>query len=236
MAGIGADHTLHGIPSRLIGDASGDPSEFFTHYPAFAYWVGDKIATRGGRLRLLDLGSIKMMNAMLSVSHDVTSMVLADCGDTISQVRYVRHDVANPLPFPNASFDIFTSTASLPLIGLGRYGDRQDPDCLPRLIAELDRVMKPDADLLVSMSLGKNLLNFNNSWFLDLPTTERLFSGWQLVDLLVDTSSSPLSQNTKSRGRFTKDACVDAMPLGDYRVVFLHFRRAANGGTGSHDE
>lgn len=45
--------------------------------------------------------------------------VLADCGDTISRVHYVRHDVADPLPFADASFDVFTSTVSLPLIGLG---------------------------------------------------------------------------------------------------------------------
>lgn len=227
LAGIKDDHALHGLPSRLIGNASADPAEFFTHYPAFAYWVSDKVASRGGRLRLLDLGSVKMMNAMLSASHDVTSMVLSDCGDSISQVCYVRHDVADPLPFPDASFDVFTSTATLPLLGLGRYGDRQDPDCLPRLIGELGRVMTLDADLIVSMSLGKNLLNFNNSWILDLPTTERLFYGWRLVDHLVDTASSPRIKSAGSINRFTRDANVDDMSNGDYRVVFLHFRRAA---------
>ena len=77
----------------------------------------------------------------------------------------VRHDVADPLPFADASFEVFTSTASLPLLSLGRYGDQQDPNCLPRLIGELDCVMTSDADLIVSMSLGRNLLNFNNSWF-----------------------------------------------------------------------
>lgn len=227
LARIGSGHAFFSIPTRIIGDASADPTEFFTHYDAFAYWVTDKITARGGRLKLLDLGSVKMMNGMLSVAHEATSMVLSDCGDSISKVRYVRHDVADPLPFPDASFDVFTSTASLPLIGLGRYGDRQDPDCLPRLIGELSRVMKEDADLLVSMSLGKNLLNFNNSWFFDLPTTLRIFAGWRLVDHLVDKASGPLGRGTGAADRFTRDASVDAMPLGEYRVIFLHFRRTA---------
>lgn len=85
--------------------------------------------------------------------------------------------------------------------------------------------MKPDADVLVSMSLGKNLLNFNNSWFLDLPTVERLFAGWQLVD----RASGPGSECFETGDGFTKDASVDTLPFGDYLLIFLHFRHAPAG-------
>jgi hypothetical protein len=39
LSGIGNGHLLQGIPSRLTGDASGDPTEFFDRYDAFAYWA-----------------------------------------------------------------------------------------------------------------------------------------------------------------------------------------------------
>jgi hypothetical protein len=78
-----------------------------------------------------------MMNGILSATHDFTSLVLADCGDRLSNVNYVRHDVSDALPFPDHSFDVFTSMVSLPLVGMARYGDRLDPDCLIRLVAEL---------------------------------------------------------------------------------------------------
>lgn len=225
LSGIASGHPLHGIPSRLTGDASGDPTEFFDHYDAFAYWAAKKIFARGVRLKILDVGSMKMMNGILSAAHDVTSLVLADCCDRLSNVNYVRHDVADSLPFPEHSFDVFTSMVSLPLVGLARYGDRLDPDCLVKLVAELGRVVKPDGELLISMCLGKNVLNFNNGWFFDMPTMEHLFDGWIVVDRLVDQKSSPYGNSLDPSQRFTTDTSVDKIRFGDYRVVFLHLRR-----------
>src|SRR3954447_10476780 len=79
LAEIEPGHPLFGIRTRVVGDASADPTEFFDHYDAFAYWAARRIALRAKRLRILDVGSTKMMNAMLSSQHDVTSLVLADC-------------------------------------------------------------------------------------------------------------------------------------------------------------
>lgn len=227
LAGIGPGHPLHGIPTRMAGDASADPTEFFDHYDAFACWAARRIAARGKRLATLDVGSTKMMNAILSAQHDVTALVLADCGDRLSGIRYVRHDVADRLPFDDASFDVFTSMVSLPLVGLARYGDRLDPDCLVHVVAEVGRVMKPDGELLISMCLGPNILNFNNGWFFDFPTMERIFAGWQVVDRLVDRQSSPREGEAVTSERFVSDVSVDAIAPGDYRVVFLQLRRVA---------
>lgn len=226
VAGIDSQHPLHGIPARLVGDASADPSEYFDHYDAFAFWAAQKVRARGGRLRTLDVGSMKMMNAMLSTAHEVTALVLADCADSLSGVSYVRHDVCDKLPFPDSTFDVFTSMASLPLVGLARYGDRLDPDCLVNLVAELGRVMKPDADLLVSMCLGSNVLNFNNGWFFDLATMKRIFRGWVLVDHLVDHGSAPDGERLPAARRFDQDTSLDGIEFGDYRVAFLHLRRS----------
>ena len=223
--GIGPASPLRGIPTRMVGDAAADPTEFFDHYDAFACWAARRIAARGSRLATLDVGSTKMMNAILSAQHDVTALVLADCGDRLSGIRYVKHDVADPLPFADASFDAFTSMVSLPLVGLARYGDRLDPECLPRVVNELGRVMKPDGELLVSMCLGPNVLNFNNGWFFDFPTLQRIFVGWTIVDRLVDRQSSPRTTNDAGE-RFVDDVSVDSIASGDYRVVFLQLRRA----------
>ena len=228
VAGVGPDHVLAGIPTRLIGDVAEDPTEPLSHYAAYAYWVANKIALRGTvSLSILDVGSPKMMNCMLSATHSVTSLVLADCGDRLTKVSYITHDVADKLPLADASFDVFTSSVAMPLFGLGRYGDKLDPDCLINLVDELSRVMKPDADLVVSMGLGPNVLNFNNSWFFDLPTTKRIFKGWQIVDCLVDVASGTNTTLVPSADRFTTDTRVDQMRVGEFRVIFLHLRRAS---------
>jgi hypothetical protein len=216
----------------LVGDSSGDPHEFFNHYCAFAFWSTKKIEAKyelvNRKLQILDVGSPKMMNSVISVRHNVKSVVLADCQDSISNIDYTYHDISNPLPFPDSSFDVFTSTVSLPLVGLARYGDKLDANCLPNFVKELGRVMSNDAELFISMCLGPNLLAFNNGWFLNIETIQNIFQDWVLVDKLVDSWSSPHGNKKGTiASRFTTDTDVKDIPSGDYHVVFLHFRREA---------
>lgn len=223
---MAAENPLRGLPARIVGDAWGDPIELLSHYSAFGYWAAAKLAAGGRRFRILDLGSPKTQNAIFSASHELTAVVLADCSDRFSSVNYVLHDVSNRLPFPDKAFDYFTSTVSLSLIGLGRYGDRLDPDCLPRFISELGRVMSDDGRLLFSLTSGPNLLAFNNGWFLDFETIKHLFGDWVLVEAVVDNWSSPKEKiEGDASVRFeTMDQNL-AIPRGDYRVVFFEFAR-----------
>jgi hypothetical protein len=226
LATMSADNPLRGLPARIVGDASSDPTEFFTHYDAFAYWVATKLPREDRRRRILDVGSPKTQNAILSASHDVTAIVLADCSDRFSAVTYVSHDVSRPLPFAAKTFDCFTSTVALPLIGLGRYGDRVDANCLPNLVSELGRVMSDDAELLVSMTLGPNLLAFNNGWYLELETIRRVFAGWRLAEAVVDNWSSPRTvPDGEPFRRFVTPEQLPVISRGDYRVVFCAFVR-----------
>jgi hypothetical protein len=226
LGSMSQENPLRGLPARIVGDASSDPTEFFTHYDAFGYWVADKLSRANRRRRILDIGSPKTQNAILSASHDVTAVVLADCCDRFSAVTYVLHDVTQPLPFTSGAFDCFTSTVALPLIGLGRYGDRVDANGLPNLISELGRVMSDDAELLVSMTVGPDLLAFNNGWFLELKTIERIFKGWRLAEALADKWSSPKKKpdGDVSR-RFVEPEQLPAVERGDYRVMFCAFVR-----------
>lgn len=221
---IDKNSPLKGIQSKLIGDASDDPSEFFDHYCAYSFWAANKIFKKSNSIRILDVGSTKILNAIVSVNYKITSLVLKDCMDSISNVNYIIHDVSNPLPFEDSSFDIFTSTATLPLIGLARYGDKLDVNSLPNFIKELDRVIVPNGELIISMCLGPNFLAFNNGWFLNFQTIKSIFDGWKLVDYLIDNMSSPKpNENILTGERFRKNIEIDEIPIGRYKVIFLHF-------------
>lgn len=228
LATMSADNPLRALPVRIVGDASADPTEFFTHYDAFGYWVAQHLARGDRRCRVLDIGSRKMQSAMLSASHDVTSLVLADCSDSLSAVKYVVHDVTRPLPFADGAFDCITSTVSLNLVGLGRYGDRVDADAIPNLLGELARVAAPGAELLVSLPSGPNLLAYNNHWCFDLEQIQRLFRGWRLVEVLADAWSSPKTgvAGTDASQRFVRPDQLPQPEPGDYHVVFCNFVRA----------
>lgn len=198
------DNPLKGYAITMIGDCSGDPTEAFTHYDILAFWLAKKLIDIGKELKILDIGSRKIVNSLLSAQHNVTSIVLADCGDTTSRTKYAIHDVSDPLPFLDNSFDVFTSTATLHLIGLGRYGDRLNPNALPNLINELDRVMQPESHLIFSIQHGRETrLLFNNGWVLTLEKLKSLFSKWELSDHLITPHYSG----------------------GEYDLIFLHFKR-----------
>jgi len=220
-----ADHPFNNFRMVNIGDCSDDPTEFFSHYEAFSFWLASKLNSHGGRRTILDIGSKKITNAILSASHDVTAIVLRNCHDRLSNVKYVIHDVSYRLPFKDKCFDTFTSMVSLPLVGLGRYGDRLDPNCLIHLIAELDRVMKKDSELIFSFCLGKDMLHFNNGWFLELDTIKKIFGPWRLRDYLVDNFSSPYNEMDLATERYSQDANTERIGNGSYRVIFLHFSR-----------
>ena len=230
LATMSAGNPLRGLPVRIVGDASADPTEFFTHYDAFGYWVARQLVRGNRRRSILDIGSPKTQNAILSASHDVTALVLADCSDSLSAIKYVRHDVTRPLPFSDGAFDCITSTVSLNLVGLGRYGDRVDADAIPNLIGELSRVAAPQTELFVSLPSGPNLLAYNNHWCFDLEQIQRLFQGWQLAEALADRCSSPKSgvAGTDASRRFVTPDQLPQLEPGDYRVVFCNFVRVDN--------
>lgn len=198
------DSPLAGLPITMIGACPADPAESFTHYDAFAYWEGKRLAEIGSNLNILDIGNRKCINSMLSSQHNVTSIVLKSCGDDISKVKYVIQDVSDPLPFSASSFDVFTSAATLHLIGLGRYGDRLNPNALPSLINELDRVMKPESHLIFSAQLDdKSRLLFSNGWVFTLNFIQMLFANWELLSHHI----------------------VDQPTSKECDIVFLHFKR-----------
>ena len=104
-----------------------------------------------------------------------------NCEDKISDVKYIIQDIGKPLKFNDNSFDIFSSSVSLHLVGLARYGDELNPNALIHFIKELDRVMKEKSELIFSISYGKNCLIFNEGWKFDIETLKKLFDKYELI-------------------------------------------------------
>jgi len=219
---MGVNHPFKKLPMKVVGDMSANPYEFFNHYDSYSVWLMKKIKENGGG-KILDVGNLKVTNALIALNNDVTSLVLMDCEDRISDVNYMVQDIAKSLTLDDNSFDIFTSSVSLHLVGLGRYGDELNPNTLINFIAELDRVMKEKSELIFSISYGKNCLTFNEGWKFDIETLKKLFNKWELHDWLIDNHSSHTVKPYNER--FTKDLSLEGWTEGEYRVIFLHFKR-----------
>jgi len=66
-------------------------------------------------------------------------------------------------------------------------------------------------------------LAFNEGWKFDIDTLKKLFAKWELSDWLIDNHSSHTVKAYTER--FTKDLSLDGWNDGEYRVIFLHFKR-----------
>lgn len=209
----------------MVHDMSASPNEPLDHYTAYSFFVAENLLGKG-KSKILDLGSMKYLNAINSLAHEVSAIVLDIPVDGISKVNWISHDVAGKyqLPFPDKYFDYFTSCVSLQLIGLGRYGDNLNGNAIPQFLSELDRVMGPRSEILISVPVGINHLNFNEGYRFDLTTWVMLFgTNWELTSYVFDINSSP--GNVEEEFRFTKN--LPLLETGDYKVAHLKLSRAS---------
>lgn len=65
------------------------------------------------------------------------------------------------LPVPDRSIQSISCLHVAEHIGLGRYGDRLDPDGTLKALQELMRVLTPGGQLLFSMPIGRESIEFN---------------------------------------------------------------------------
>lgn len=187
-----------------------------------------------------------MGDSLFSINHEVTSIVLKHPLDKISNVKYLEFDVCSgSLPLPSDYFDIFISPATLHLIGLNRYGDKFNPYCLYNLLSELDRVLKRGAHLFVCIPLGPNSIIVNMHWIFEFETILEIFHPFSLVEYFVDewagipgcispTDASKLNLSVdvsgveriiSSNNRFTQNTNIKNLKIGEYKIIYLHFKK-----------
>lgn len=86
----------------------------------------------------------------------------------------------NNLPFETGSVESLSCMHTIEHIGLGRYGDKIDPDGDLKAIAELQRVVKKDGNLLLVTPLGQPMLKFNAHRIYSFELINKLFNDFEL--------------------------------------------------------
>jgi hypothetical protein len=86
----------------------------------------------------------------------------------------------NHLPFETGSVESISCMHTIEHIGLGRYGDKIDPDGDLKAIAELQRVVKSCGNLLLVTPLGKSSLRFNAHRIYSFEMINNLFNDFEL--------------------------------------------------------
>ena len=126
-------------------------------------------------------------------------------------LRSVRGSIVE-LPFNRNSVESITSLCVIEHIGLGRYGDRLDPNGSAKAACELGRVLKPGGHLYVSVPCGESGVSFNAHRIFSKEEVLRLFGQLRLAEfVLVGDHGVIESQETAD--------------LTDFPVGLFHFTK-----------
>ncbi len=97
----------------------------------------------------------------------------------------------NKLPFPDNSIESISCMHTIEHIGLGRYGDKVDPDGDIKAIRELQRVVRPGGSILFVVPIGQPKIQFNAHRIYSYDMIMEFFQGFQLVDFSLIPDNIP---------------------------------------------
>ena len=186
---------------------------FDPHYFYQGAWLARRVAEASPSLHV-DVASSVLTMSVLSASCRTVFLDYRPLKVTLAGLRSVAGSITQ-LPFADASLTSLSCLHVIEHIGLGRYGDRLDPDGSRKSAAELMRVLSPNGRLYLSVPIGRERICFN---------AHRVFS--------PHTIRAWFTKLELERFSYVGDDCeyVDPAPLEaaerlEYGCGFFEFRR-----------
>lgn len=152
------------------------------HYFLQDMWAAKKVYVSKVS-RHYDVGSrLDGFIAQCLVFTEVVMLDVRPLALELSGVSFQQVDCTAMTDIADASIPSLSSLHAVEHIGLGRYGDRVDPHGYLKAIKELKRVVSQGGNLLFSVPVGRQRLEFNAHRVFDPAALVDLFDGFDLVD------------------------------------------------------
>lgn len=132
---------------------------FDPHYFYQGAWLARRIATRNPS-RHVDIGSSTLTLSVLSATTETLHIDYRPLEAELPGLRCLSGDIL-ALPLEDGSVDSLSCLHVIEHIGLGRYGDRIDPEGSRKAARELARVLAPGGRLYLSTPVGRERICFN---------------------------------------------------------------------------
>ena len=173
-----------------LGDRTAD-TRFDRHYIYHTAWAM-RVLARTRPAEHADVASSLYFAALASAFFPVRHF---DCRPADLRASNLSCDHADllDLPFEDGSVPSLSCMHVVEHVGLGRYGDRLDPDGDLKAMAELRRVLAPGGNLLFVVPVGRPRVQFNAHRIYSFGQVADAFAGIDLVDfsLVPDRSYAP---------------------------------------------
>lgn len=155
-------------------------TNFDAHYIYHPAWAA-RIVKRINPKKHIDISSTLHFCSILSAFIPTEFYDYRPAKLNLSNLSSKKGDL-NALPFETNSVESISCMHTIEHIGLGRYGDKIDPEGDLKAIAELQRVVKIGGHFLLVTPLGQPVLRFNANRIYSFKLINDLFSGFELKE------------------------------------------------------
>jgi len=199
----------------VLNDARNQAGNLNDHYFRQDLWAAQRIFG-AHPTRHIDIGSrIDGFIAHLLVFMPVTVVDLRLLDREVPGLTFVREDATSMAGFADNSVESLSSLHAAEHFGLGRYGDRVDPDSCFAFMRALERVLAPAGRLYFSVPIGKERVEFNAHRVFDVETILNAFPSLTLASFsFIDDA-----------GAFHPDAHPTRVPPSDYACGLFEFHK-----------
>lgn len=153
-----------------------EPTYFYQDTWAFEKILAQKPANH------IDVGSHHTFVAFLSKVLPVTMVDIRPLSLPLNTLHFQKGSILE-LPFESNSIESVSSLCVIEHIGLGRYGDPLDPNGTEKAIYELQRIIKPNGNLYISLPIDdENRTYFNAHRAFTEQYLLSLFQSFKVID------------------------------------------------------
>jgi hypothetical protein len=138
----------------------------------------------------------------------VTMLDIRPLEKKISGLSFIQCNCMNMSNIKSQSIRSISSLHAIEHFGLGRYGDPINPNGYLEAIAEIQRVVKKNGNIYLSVPIGKQRLEFNAHRIFDPKNVVELFNKCELVEFsVVDDGNNYIENVNYLRYRQNNYSC-----------------------------
>ena len=185
------------------------------HYFFQDLWAARKIYSQRPQ-KHVDIGSrIDGFVAHLLVFMPVDVVDIRELHSDVEGMSFCRADATDLSGFEDNAVVSLSSLHAVEHFGLGRYGDRVDPEACFKAMRGLARVLKPGGRLYFSVPIGKERVQFN---------AHRIFSPFTILDNFGNLKLISFSA-VDDTGKFDPQATVNKYIDAEYSCGLFEFTK-----------